>query len=102
MKTPCTLKLVQVKAIWLTLLLPIIGALHVLGFYWLYGRGVDAEGLLLGSWCGALLFYVSALYCSTLFKIDNSRGAKVALLSLLLSLISGYIGAFLAFNTYGT
>jgi hypothetical protein len=90
------------KAIWLTLLLPFIGALHILSFFWLYGRGVDAEVLLLGSWCGALLLYVSALYCSTLFKINSLRGVKVALLSLLLSLVSGYLGPFLAFNTYGT
>jgi len=102
MKIACTLKLVHIKAIWLTLLLPFIGALHALCFFWLYGRHVGFEGLLLGSWCGALLLYVSALYCSTLFKINSLKGVKVGLMSLLLSLVSSYAGLFLAFNTYGT
>jgi hypothetical protein len=102
MKAACDVQPIQIKAIWLTLLLPLIAAIHALGFFWLYGRGVDSEGLLLVSWLAALLFYVSALYCSTVFKITSLRGVKVGLLSLLLSLISGYIGAFLAFNTYGT
>src|SRR6516225_9784969 len=98
MKIACTLKLVRIKAIWLTLLLPFIGGLHALCFFWLYGRRVDFEGLLVGSWCGALLLYVSALHCSTLFKINSLKGVKVALLSLPLSLMSSYVGAFLAFN----
>jgi hypothetical protein len=102
MNMPCALKQAKMKAIWLALLLPLIGASHALGFFWLYGRGVDADGLLLVSWPGALLLYICALYCSTLFKINNLRGVKVALMSLLLSLVSGYIGTFLGFNTYGT
>ena len=90
------------KSTWLTLLLPVIAALHTLGFLGLYGHFREAEGLLVGSWLVALLLYILALYFSTLFKRNGLRGVKVTCVSLLLSLISGYVGAMLAFNTYGT
>ena len=90
------------KATWLTLLLPVIAVLHALGFLWMYGHFREAEGLLVVSWLMALLLYILALYFSTLFKRNALRGVKVTCFSLLLSLISGYIGVFLAFNTYGT
>jgi hypothetical protein len=90
------------KATWLTLLLPVVGAFHALGFFWMYGQFREAEGLLVVSWLVALLLYILALYFSTLFRRNGLRGVKIACLSLLLSLISGYVGVFLAFNTYGT
>lgn len=90
------------KAAWLTLLLPIIAVLHALCFFWMYGHFRGGELVLLLSWIGALLLYIFALYSSTLFKRNRLRGAKVTLLSLLLSMISGYTGAVLAFNAYGT
>jgi glucan phosphoethanolaminetransferase (alkaline phosphatase superfamily) len=90
------------KATWLTLLLPVIGVFHALGFFWTYGQFREAEGLLVMLWLVAVLLYILALYFSTLFKNNSLRGVKLTFLSLLLSLISGYVGVFLAFNTYGT
>jgi hypothetical protein len=82
--------------------LPVIAVFHALGFFWMYGRFCDGEVLLLISWLGALLLYVSALLLFDAVQKNRLRGAKVTLLSLLLSMISGYAGAVLAFNTYGT
>jgi len=90
------------KAAWLTLFLPGIGALHALAFFWMYGHLHEGEGTLVISWLAAMALYISALYSSTLFKRNGLRGLKVTFLSLVLSLISSYVGALLAFNTYGT
>ena len=90
------------KATSLIVLLPVIGAFHAFGFFWMYGHISKGGVLLIMFWLAALLLYISALYPSTLFKKNGLRGVKVTFLSLLLSLISSYVGVLLAFDTYGT
>lgn len=92
----------DMKATWLIVLLPVIGAFHAIGFFWMYGHLSKGGVLLIMFWLAALLLYISALYPSTLFKKNGLRGVKVTFLSLLLSLISSYVGVLLAFDTYGT
>jgi hypothetical protein len=90
------------KATWLILLLPVIGALHAFGFFWTYGRFREFEGLFVLFGLVALSLYISALYCSELFKSNRLRGLNATLVGLLLSMVSAFVGALLAFNTYGT